>query len=49
MQATAAGQQPFLCYGLGLRPSHYQDILDQRPPVDWLEALTDQRVAAKVA
>lgn len=27
--------------GLGLRAPHYQDILDNRPEVDWFEALTD--------
>jgi uncharacterized protein (UPF0276 family) len=34
-------QRPFLGYGLGLRPSHYLDILEQRPAVDWFEALTE--------
>jgi len=31
----------YLGYGLGLRPSHYQDILEQQPAVDWFEALTE--------
>ena len=33
--------RPFLGYGLGLRTDHYQDILAQRPAVDWFEALTE--------
>lgn len=41
MNASDSRQRPFLGYGLGLRPSHYQDILEQRPPVDWFEALTE--------
>lgn len=30
-----------LGFGLGLRPNHYEDILTERPPVDFLEALTE--------
>ncbi len=41
MNETDSKQRPFLGYGLGLRPSHYQDILEQRPVVDWFEALTE--------
>jgi hypothetical protein len=33
-------QQP-LGFGLGLRTEHYEDILAQRPHVDWFEALTE--------
>jgi hypothetical protein len=33
--------RPFLGYGLGLRTDHYRDILDQKPAVDWFEALTE--------
>lgn len=32
---------PDLGFGLGLRKDHYHDILEQRPPVDWFEALTE--------
>jgi uncharacterized protein len=28
-------------FGLGLRPSHYESILDSRPHVDWFEVLTE--------
>ncbi len=38
---TDTDQRPFLGYGLGLRPDHYHAILDQRPAVDWFEALTE--------
>jgi len=36
-------QPPFPClgFGLGLRTQHYQEILEQRPQVDWFEALTE--------
>ncbi len=41
MNETTAEQRPNLGYGLGLRPAHYLDILEQRPSVDWFEALTE--------
>ena len=41
MSSDNTGECPFLGYGLGLRPSHYPDILAQRPDVDWFEALTE--------
>ncbi len=41
MNRTTPTDRPFLGYGLGLRPSHYTDILAQRPAVDWFEALTE--------
>ena len=41
MSSDNMGERPFLGYGLGLRPSHYPDILAQRPDVDWFEALTE--------
>ncbi len=30
-----------LGFGLGLRPAHYDELLDARPRVDWLEVLTE--------
>jgi len=44
--AVAASAQiedrpPFLGFGLGLRPQHYQDILDGNPDVDWFEVLSE--------
>jgi uncharacterized protein (UPF0276 family) len=32
---------PFLGFGLGLRPQHYQDILDGDPPIDWFEVISE--------
>src|SRR3546814_20065714 len=28
-------------FGLGLRPEHYNAILDQEPAIDWLEILSE--------
>lgn len=33
--------RPFLGFGLGLRTEHYADILDQLPPLDWFEVITE--------
>jgi uncharacterized protein (UPF0276 family) len=33
--------QPSLGFGLGLRPEHYETILNESPPVDWFEILTE--------
>lgn len=32
---------PYLGFGLGLRPKHYEDILKTNPPVDWFEIITE--------
>jgi uncharacterized protein len=32
---------PSLGFGLGLRVDHYEAILEDRPPVDWFEVLTE--------
>lgn len=34
-------KQDYLGFGLGLRPPHYQDILKDKPEVDWFEAITE--------
>lgn len=34
-------QKKFLGFGLGLRPPHYQDILNTNPQVDWFEIITE--------
>ncbi len=31
----------YLGFGLGLRTDHYQDIIDQKPAVDWFEIITE--------
>lgn len=33
--------RPFLGYGLGLRPEYYDSILEQNPPVDWFEIISE--------
>jgi len=35
------GHKPFHGFGLGLRPEYYQEILDQRPNLDWLEIISE--------
>jgi uncharacterized protein (UPF0276 family) len=37
---------PNLGFGLGLRTTHYEDILATRPRVDWLEALSENYMVA---
>jgi hypothetical protein len=32
---------PYLGFGLGLRKEHYQSILDDKPAVDWFEAISE--------
>ncbi len=32
---------PYLGFGLGLRPQHYQDILEGSPNVDWFEVISE--------
>jgi uncharacterized protein (UPF0276 family) len=31
----------FLGFGLGLRPNYYEELLNQKPPVDWFEIITE--------
>ncbi|MBL8511457.1 MAG: DUF692 family protein, partial [Betaproteobacteria bacterium] len=30
-----------LGFGLGLRPDHYSSILENRPPIDWFEIISE--------
>lgn len=32
---------PYLGYGLGLRTKYYSEILEQKPPIDWFEIITE--------
>jgi uncharacterized protein (UPF0276 family) len=32
---------PYLGFGLGLRPQHYQEILEGAPAVDWFEIISE--------
>ncbi|KTC89596.1 DUF692 domain-containing protein [Fluoribacter dumoffii] len=34
-------KMPFLGFGLGLRPDYYEEILEQKPDLDWFEILTE--------
>ncbi|CAM3447143.1 Protein of uncharacterised function (DUF692) [Legionella oakridgensis] len=34
-------RMPFLGFGLGLRPDYYEEILTQKPKLDWFEILTE--------
>ncbi len=36
-----SGKPPYLGFGLGLRPQHYQDILEGTPNVDWFEVISE--------
>jgi uncharacterized protein (UPF0276 family) len=35
---------PYLGFGLGLRPEHYQLVLNEKPAVDWFEAISEDFV-----
>ena len=34
-------QRPFVGFGLGLRPNHYDAILEDKPNIDWFEIITE--------
>lgn len=34
-------QFPYLGFGLGLRPEHYETIIQQKPALDWFEIITE--------
>ena len=35
------GKPPYLGFGLGLRPQHYDEILDGNPAIDWFEVISE--------
>jgi uncharacterized protein len=39
--AGNGSRPPYLGFGLGLRPQHYREILDQNPKVDWFEVISE--------
>ncbi len=41
MPAAREMQRPFLGYGLGLRKEHYETVLNDHPPVDWFEIISE--------
>jgi hypothetical protein len=40
-EVSASSKPPYLGFGLGLRPQHYQDIFDGDPNVDWFEVISE--------
>lgn len=41
MLTSSFQQFPYLGFGLGLRPEHYQQVLLEKPSVDWFEAISE--------
>ncbi|MFQ5760455.1 MAG: DUF692 domain-containing protein [Acidiferrobacterales bacterium] len=41
MAAPLYHNRPYLGFGLGLRATHYEAVLSDRPPVDWFEILSE--------
>lgn len=39
--APALSERPWLGFGLGLRPAHYETILNESPAVDWFEIISE--------
>lgn len=39
--SNAQARRPCLGYGLGLRPDHYEEIVDNHPEVDWFEVVSE--------
>src|SRR5512134_1591687 len=40
-RAMTGEKPPYLGFGLGLRPQHYQEILDGSPAIDWFEIISE--------
>ncbi len=38
---SPSDKPPYLGFGLGLRPQHYEDILNGNPAVDWFEVISE--------
>jgi uncharacterized protein len=38
--------RPWLGFGLGLRPEHYSQVLEQHPAVDWFEVISENYLVA---
>jgi uncharacterized protein len=45
-KAMISTKPPFLGFGLGLRPQHYQEILDGTPAIDWFEIISENYLIA---
>ncbi len=37
-------EKPFLGFGLGLRPEHYETVVTENPAVDWFEIITENYI-----
>jgi uncharacterized protein len=46
MPAITHYEFPALGYGVGLRRPHYQVVLEERPPIDWFEIISENFMAA---
>jgi len=46
MNNQSCKQKPFLGFGLGLRTEYYENILAEKPTIDWLEILTENYLIA---
>ncbi|MBY4677314.1 MNIO family bufferin maturase [Marinobacterium arenosum] len=46
MSDTGALEHPYLGFGLGLRPQHFHEVLQQRPAVDWFEVISENFMVA---
>lgn len=44
--ASAVSARPFLGFGLGLRTSHFQYVLENQPKVDWFEIISENFMVA---
>ncbi len=40
-KSGTSAERPYLGFGLGLRPDHYETILNERPAVDWFEIISE--------
>ncbi|HTT07828.1 MAG TPA: DUF692 domain-containing protein [Gammaproteobacteria bacterium] len=41
-----SAERPYLGFGLGLRPDHYETILNEHPAVDWFEIISENYMVA---
>lgn len=41
IRSSPLSDRPFLGFGLGLRPAHYETILNESPAVDWFEIISE--------
>jgi uncharacterized protein len=44
--AELSHEFPYLGHGIGLRPPHYAEVVDETPPIDWFEVITENFMVA---